>query len=390
MKCLCGSGKFMQNCHDDAYTKEKMRSFIKYEILQYDPSGQVSINAQFKSLGFGKQAINCTLKFMKPTTPAGEIIYPILLIKADRAIRPITIDGLHFVEDNGNVIQSIHCMLTPICKAIIQFNTKDMSYSKNGYFDCECKIECEGNPFQSIFAIETKVGLIKLFHHTTAGNARLIHDSLELRSSKWNLQGTHELSVHHYIYLTSLDEINDIFDLLEIGMADMGTTTKLSTDDGKVVEEFEVYRESANNRDATLNVWVDPDNISPQPLILHEPNSFSGSDFSWWEVFHSSIFRVNIKPVSSLPLTHIAENEYTLEVNDNLNKVQGFIAGHGMDMISMKRVLSEVLAHDLPRPGAVTPADIGGLDPQWEATWRKNLSGLAANIFSHAFNQQII
>lgn len=385
MKCLCGSGKFIQNCHNDAYMKEKMRSFIKYEILKIDPSGQVSINAQFKSLGFGKQTISCILKFLRPTTPAGEIIYPILLVKGDRAIRPITIDGLHFVEDNGSVIQSIHCMLTPICKAIIEFNTKDMAYSKNGYFKCECRIECEGNPFQSIFAIETKDGLIKLFHHTTADNAKLIHGSLQLRSSKWNLQGTHELTANHYIYLTSLDEIDDIFDLLEIGMADMGTTTKLSTDDGRVVEEFEIYRENANARDATLNIWVDPDILSPQPLILHEPHSFSGSDYSWWEVFHSSIFRVNLTPLSSLPIKHIAANEYVLEGNENINQVQGFIAGHGMDMISMKRVLSEVSAHDLPRPGAVTPADIGELDPQWVATWRKNLSGLAAKIFSQAF-----
>ncbi len=387
MKCLCGSGKFIQNCHNDAYTKKKMRSFIKYEILQIDPSGQVSINAQFKSLGFGKQTINCTLKFMKPTTPASEIIYPILLVQADRAIRPITIDGLHFVEDNGNVIQSIHCMLTPICKAIIVFNTKDMAYCKNGYFECECKLECEGNPFQSIFAMEAKNGLIKLFHHTTADNAKLIHGSLELKSSKWNLQGTHELTANHYIYLTNLDIIDDIFDLLEIGMADMGTTTTLSTDDGKIIEEFEIYRENANARDATLSIWVDPNIISPQPLILHEPSSFSGSDFSWWEVFHSSIFRVNLKPTSSLPIKHIADKEYILDVNDNLNKVEGFIAGHGMDMISMKRVLSEVSAHDLPRAGAVTPADVGGLDPQWDATWRKNLSGLAAKIFSEAVKE---
>ncbi|MFW8602561.1 hypothetical protein ACOHYD_13920, partial [Desulfobacterota bacterium M19] len=215
---------------------------------------------------------------------------------------------------------------------------------------------------------------------TSETNANLIHESSIIKGSKWNLQGTEELAHCHFIYFTDLFKINDIFDLLEIGMADKGTTIKLCSDDGKQIEEFEVYREEAGNRTHTLSIWVDPELISPPPLILHEPNTFSGSEYSWWEIFHNSIFRVPVKLNSYLPLKYIGEQEYLLETSESLIPVEGFLAGHGMDMLSMRIILSEPKPENHPRKDNLTNADIGKLDDFWVETWGKNLSVLAAGI----------
>lgn len=380
MKCLCGSGKFVQNCHGSSITKESFRSLFKNEVFKIVSNQEVWINSSFKSLGFGKQKIRCKLKYSPISTPAGPIIYPLFLQKNNKTIRPVTIDGLHFDTIDDNETQFIQCMLTPVSRGTISFQTKDFSFAKNGQRNTDCILECEGNPFESGFALETKNGLIKLFHHTSSDNASLIQKSARLKGSKWNLQGTEELENTHFIYFTDLEVIQDLFDLIEIGMADKGTNLALSTDDGKVVETITVYREETTNRDSTLHIWVDPEIIAPAPLILHESNSFSGRDFSWWEILRSSIFRIPIRPNSHLPINHAKDNEYILNLNDNLLWIPGFNAGHGMDMISMKRILSEPIPAYHPRKEAPTNADVGELDDFWVKTWEKNLSNLTGKI----------
>lgn len=374
MKCLCGSGKFVQNCHPSAITKEKFRHFLKNEVFKIVADQEVWINSSFKSLGFGKQKIRCKIIYSPISTPAGQIIYPLFLEKNNKAIRPVTIDGLGFDTVDGKVTQYIQCMLTPVSWGTISFQPKDFSFGKNGHRNTECLLECEGNPFESVFALETKNGLIKLFHHTSSESASLIHKEARLKGSKWNLQGTEELKDTHFIYFTDLEVIQDAFDLIEIGMADKGTNLVFSTDDGKIHEFITVYREETINRDSTLYFWIDPEIISPAPLILHESNSFSGREFSWWEIFRSSIFRIPIKPNSHLPINHIKENEYTLNGNDSLLPTGGFNAGHGMDMISMKRVLSEPIPEYHPRKDAPTNADVGEFDDFWLKTWKNNLT----------------
>lgn len=106
MKCLCGSGKFAKNCHGKHHTKDKIRSQIKYEVLKVDSDGQVLINANFQAGIFGKQTTKCKLKYWMAVTPAGLIIYPLLLQKRKKAIRPITIDGLHFDRRRHRIYQS--------------------------------------------------------------------------------------------------------------------------------------------------------------------------------------------------------------------------------------------------------------------------------------------
>lgn len=380
MKCLCGSEKFSQNCHRSQFTKEKIRKHIKYEVLKIDPNQKVGLISTFQSLGFGTQKIKCRLKYSRSHTPAGQIIYPLFLQKNNRTIRPVTIDGLHFNTIDGNVTQYIHSLLTPVSWGTISFQAKKFSFGKNGRLNTECLLECEGNPFESVFALETNNDRIKLFHHTSSDNAPLIRKSSKLKGSKWNLQGTEELKDTHFIYFTDLEVIQDAFDLFEIGMANKGTDIALSTDDGKIVETIKVYREETTNRDSTLGIWVDPEIIAPPPLILHEPNSFSGRGFSWWEIFRSSIFRIPIITDSHLPISHIQGDEYLLNENDNLLPIEGLNAGHGMDMISMKRILSEPIPEFHPRKEAPTNADVGALDDFWVKTWEKNLSTVSGEI----------
>lgn len=380
MKCLCGSGKFSQNCHGSEHTRESLRKYIKYNVLKLDESGQVGIHKSYSSLGFAKQTYKCKLHFLQPTTPAGIIVYPMLISRNGKALRPVTIDGLHFDESGGSVIQYIQCMITPLSRGVIKFDKSELKLLKNGYLETECYLECDGNPFQSLFSIDMENGRLKLFHHTTKVNLEKIKASSKLLFSKWNLQGTDELEDHHHIYFTNLETIQDIFDLLEIGMADKGTKTKLCTDDGSKIEEFEVYREESNNRDATLTLWVDPEFLAAQPLILHEPGEYINTEFSWWEVFHNAIYRVPIKAKTFLPISHIKDNEFCLDINENLFPVNGFLAGHGMDIDSMKRVLSERPIEELKTDDNLSNADIGMLDDMWINTWEKNLSSISFNI----------
>ena len=150
MKCLCGSGKFAQNCHGIDVTRAKIRSHIKYEVLKIDPKAKVWINANFRPLGFGKRTIKCFLKYWMTITPAGLIVYPLLLKKDKKAIRPITIDGLYFDNSNGIVTQYVECMLTPVSRGTIVFQTSNIEIGKNGYITTECHLICDGNPFESV------------------------------------------------------------------------------------------------------------------------------------------------------------------------------------------------------------------------------------------------
>ncbi|MFK5971127.1 MAG: hypothetical protein QM487_13545 [Candidatus Marithrix sp.] len=367
---------------------------MKYEVLGHDDD-KVFTNATFKSLGFGKRKIKCKLKYWNAITPAGPIIYPLLLTKNNKSIRPVTIDGLHGTHKEGNITLCVLCMLTPISQGKIIFETKDIKSCSNGYIECECLLESDGNPFESIFAIETKNKKIKLFHHTSEQNAQLIHESSRLKGSKYSLLGTNELTYCNYLYFTDHEIIQDAFDLMDIGMANEGTQIKICTDDGKNIEECKVYREEAGNRTHTLSIWVDPEIISPPPLILHEPNKFSppfilhepnkfsGDAYSWWEIFHNSIFRVPIKAGSYLPINHISEYEYILETNDNLLPLEGFNAGHGMDITSMKTLLTEPSPENHPRKNNLTKADSGIIDKMWVETWEKNLSKFAEKILNN-------
>lgn len=379
--CLCGSGKDIKECHGTDFSRQQIRNIIKYDILKLEKNKKILIGAHYKTRPFEKKTFDCVVKFLKPTTPAGTIIYPHLIINDSKAIRPITIDGNHFIENKGDIIQSVFCMLTPISWGTITFNMSNVKLTKNIFFEVKAKLSCDGDPFTSVFALHYKDSLIKLYHHTSSSNRDLIIKGNTLNGSKWNMQGTNELKYTHYIYTTNIDSIDDSFDLLEIGMARHGTSVMLQTDDGSITEEFIVYREEPENRDAKIVVWVEPEMVAPNPLILHEPQNGDSLDFSWWEVFDYSIFRVPIRVNGHLPIEEIGNtSEYKLIQNENFQPLFTFLAGHGMDMISMLRILSEDHIDDMSREGGHSKADLGHPDPLWISTWEKNLSFVTGNI----------
>ena len=63
---------------------------------------------------------------------------------------------------------------------------------------------------------------VRLFHHTTPRNRKLIENSGVLRSSPWNFQGNTKLKNVAYAYLTRLPSIRNEFELQQIAMSSAG------------------------------------------------------------------------------------------------------------------------------------------------------------------------
>lgn len=388
MRCLCGSGKFTQNCHDSALNKNELRNLLKYDHIGTTSAGKEAVVKTFKSMGFGRQIYKVKVTFRLATTPAGFIYYPQLIERNGKALRPLTIDGIHYENTDEGLKQYVTFMVTPVSSAHICFNPKDLDSGINGCVTAECIAMCEGNPFQSLYAIDIKDNRLKLYHHTTIENKDKIHSSQKLLTSKWNLKGTDELVTNHHIYFTNIDSIIGSFDLLEIGMACKGTDVAFCTDDGKRIADVEIYRDEINNRDAVLTVWVEKEWISPPPLILHEKGQHSNAEYSWWEVFASAIFRVSVKTFSFLPITCIGSDTYILETNENLSLHSGFIAALGMDPIGMRRILSELEVNDSLRPGGLTKADKGEPDPLWVKTWERSQSAVILDMMKSVMSSK--
>lgn len=376
MRCLCGSGKFQQNCHGSDLSNNELRNRLKYEQIGTTIAGKDAVVKTFKSMEFGRQIFKVIVTFRIVTTPAGLIYYPQFVERNGKVLRPLTIDGIHYENTDEGLNQYLTFMITPVSSAHIAFSPKNIVNGSNGCVSCECVAICEGNPFQSLYAIDIKNGRLKLYHHTTRENKDKIYASQKLLTSRWNLKGTDELSINHHVYFTNLDSITGSLDLLEIGMASKGTDVAFCTDDGRRIADVEIYRDETNNRDGVLTVWVDKEWISPPPLILHEKGQHSNADYSWWEVFASAIFRVSAKPSSFLTLTCIGSDTYILETNENISLHNGFLAAHGMDPIGMRRILSELEVSDSLRPGGLTAADKGEIDPLWVKTWERSQSAL--------------
>lgn len=151
--------------------------------------------------------------------------------------------------------------------------------------------------------------LIDLFHHTSEDARAAILASGSLRSSAWNFQGTKKLVNVGYAYLTALPMIRNAFDLQRIAMSSDGAL-RLLTDDapdpdplrwrhrvGRDISEIKVYRESTDNRRATLKFEVDVTALAPQYLYLHAPREKP----AYYEVCNPMIQRIATKAHGSIP-----------------------------------------------------------------------------------------
>lgn len=139
---------------------------------------------------------------------------------------------------------------------------------------------------------------IFLSHITNPAAFASIRTSGEVRTSRWNLQGTRELSNVAYAYLTSLQSISSEGDLRRIAMSS-DATIRFQTTSNRPREdilELTVYRERATGRTARLPVNVATNMLSPPHLLIHRPVG----DQAYYEVVGPEIYRVGVRPGVSL------------------------------------------------------------------------------------------
>lgn len=112
---------------------------------------------------------------------------------------------------------------------------------------------------------------ILLYHHTRPEYAEKIAECGYYKPSRWNIQGTKQLTRLGYVYFTPLDAIQHENDLIQIGMASRGVLAfRLDQNQTSTPDlVLEVYRENTKNRCSSLSHWVAADALAPQPLYRH-------------------------------------------------------------------------------------------------------------------------
>ena len=140
---------------------------------------------------------------------------------------------------------------------------------------------------------------LNLFHHTTPEAAKAIKDSGHFRGSRWNVQGTRELSNVEYAYFTSLPKISAEADLARIAMASSGRIALLRTNATSEREAIaiQVYRQSTLDRTATLPVSVPSSLVATQHMYRHSPRHGAVH----YEVCNPDIYRVGLQPGKVAP-----------------------------------------------------------------------------------------
>ncbi|MDH7638099.1 hypothetical protein [Sphingomonas oryzagri] len=139
---------------------------------------------------------------------------------------------------------------------------------------------------------------IHLSHITNPAAYAAIRTSGELRSSRWNLQGTRELVNVAYVYLTSLPAVRSEEDLRRIAMSSDGAINFQTTSSRPREETLKltVYRESTKGRTARLPVSVASDLLAPPHLLIHRPLG----DLPYYEVVGPEIYRIGVQPGMAL------------------------------------------------------------------------------------------
>ncbi len=152
-----------------------------------------------------------------------------------------------------------------------------------------------------------------LYHHTSDRVKPLILESGHLRGSNWNIQGNKELENVQYVYFTCLDRITAHEDLVQIAMASNGTIL-LVRDNAEVprllnkenwqpefdndILRLEVYREDTSNRTATIELFVNSEDLASQHLLFHQPHLAA----HFYEICKPFIYRVGLDPGHVLPI----------------------------------------------------------------------------------------
>jgi hypothetical protein len=137
---------------------------------------------------------------------------------------------------------------------------------------------------------------VKVHHHTTRESLALIHGSGYVHGSRWNYQGTRELTNIGYAYFTNLRSIRTEGDLRAMAMASDGRLgLQLDTTHGPTPDlVLEVYRASTRDRTATLTLWVASEAIATPHIWQHIGPPVH------YEIAHPWTYRVGLQPGSHL------------------------------------------------------------------------------------------
>ena len=141
------------------------------------------------------------------------------------------------------------------------------------------------------------VPYIHLYHHTLSATKELILGSSNYRGSQWNLQGPKKLENICYAYFTSLDVITKPSDLKMIAMANDGKL-QMIMDVSREVVEITVYRESTENRTATLQQLIDTTIIPNNHIWMHTHDT---NGTIYYELCSPFIYRIGLQPDTILP-----------------------------------------------------------------------------------------
>ncbi len=170
-------------------------------------------------------------------------------------------DHQHNLKDNSNLFK---------CRIEGPQNIKDFTSGRGEIID--------GIPY------------IELFHHTLPKYKRLIEDSSFFKCSKWNYQGTKELSKFSYCYFTSLPEIKYPNDLKMIAMASDGKI-QLIVDGTDEIVEIDVYREDTTNRTSTIQLLIDTTIIENNHIWEH----LDDRGIVYYEKSNAFIYRIGFE-----------------------------------------------------------------------------------------------
>ena len=190
-------------------------------------------------------------------------------------------------------------------RAIVKFRRDSLERHMadgSALYRCEmlAGLEALGEPTGRARKEETGELSVRVFHHTTPETRRKIRESGYLLGSRWNIQGTRELTNVEYVYLTTVPKIVGDEDLVKIAMASNGIVRLVPTNARSERDVFSipVYRENTLNRRATLNIWTPVEALAPQHIWFHRP----AGESAHYEVGNADILRVGIDPGSVLPI----------------------------------------------------------------------------------------
>lgn len=256
--------------------------------------------AEFEAELIERGAVQGAIKVQNVVLPFGRHVIPQFLFIGDLAWRPTMLPVAIVYGDEG---QFYYARISfdveinrPTTTYIIFTQHRRLLEYPDGSALYECLISDVDALPQSAAIVHEEFRL-RLFHHTSAECLPLIKNSEHLRASKWNYQGTAELSDRHFIYFTDVPRLENAADLMRVAMTDGGFQIGMQYDDPNLPpEHIMVPVRDRGQMSERIDCLVEPWLLESPPMLFHDP-SLRGEGFArYWEFCHPNIFRIPVKP----------------------------------------------------------------------------------------------